>query len=92
MADQKKMFALMAVDDPIKMANKLVAEFPNAHLNVGVGQWLLVGESSLTTKEVSLKLRITDGTSVLRLIRPVPLSSLALATITAEHRRTRGNG
>jgi hypothetical protein len=59
MANQKKLFALIAVIDPDKMAAKLATEFPDAHLKVG-SSWLLVGESNLTTTEVSHKLHITQ--------------------------------
>jgi hypothetical protein len=62
MANQKKLFALIAVADAEKMAAKLVSEFPDTHLKVANGQWLLVGESSVTTTEVSHKLHITDET------------------------------
>ena len=62
MAIQKKLFAIVAVSDAEKMAAKLVVEFPDTHLKVGTGQWLLVGESSMTTTEVSHKLHITSET------------------------------
>jgi hypothetical protein len=63
MASQKKLFAIVAADDPEKMGAKLLAEFPDLHLKIGTGQWLVVGAASMTTTEVSHKLRVTDDTN-----------------------------
>jgi hypothetical protein len=62
MAIHKKLFAIVAVSDTSKMAGKLASAFPEVHLKIAEGQWLVVEESTTTTTEVSQKLRIVDET------------------------------
>lgn len=62
MAIQKKLFAVIGVADTVKMANQMTMVYPDAHISVGVGQWLVVDETTRTTTEVCAKLKITDST------------------------------
>ena len=64
MATDKKIFAIIAADNPGALKTKIEAEFPDAHLSVGTGQWLLVGPSTMTSQELSKKLSISSETSI----------------------------
>ena len=59
MATDKKIFAVIAAGNPEALKAKIEAEFPSANLTVGTGQWLIVGPSSMTTQELSVKLEIS---------------------------------
>jgi hypothetical protein len=62
MATDKKIFAVIAAGNPDKLKAKIEADFPEANLMVGSGQWLIVGPSTMTTQELSVKLEISvDG-------------------------------
>ena len=64
MAIHKKLFVVFAADNPSALADSLSREFPDLHLNVGVGQWLLVAELTTTTVEVCKKLGVLIGDDV----------------------------
>jgi hypothetical protein len=59
MATDKKIFAIIAASKPEALLPNIEAEFPDSHLAVGVGQWLIVGPSTLTTQELAVKLKIS---------------------------------
>jgi len=54
-------FAIMGHDDNPKLAEALAAHFPNDHLRIGQGQWLVASRG--TTVDVSNTLGITGGES-----------------------------
>lgn len=64
MATDKKIFAVIAADNPEKLKAKIEAEFPESNLSVGTGQWLIVGPASMTTQELSVKLGISVDASI----------------------------
>jgi hypothetical protein len=64
MATDKKIFAVIAADNPEKLKAKIEAEFPDANLMVGTDQWLIVGPSTMTTQELSVKLQISVEASI----------------------------
>ena len=64
MADEKKIFAIIAVSSPDKVADQLKVHFPENYLSVGVGQWLLIGPVTMTTQELSKTLSISVDNSV----------------------------
>jgi len=55
------LFAILGHNDDPKLAAALVRHFPNDHLRIGQGQWLLAGKN--TTVDVSNLLGITDGSN-----------------------------
>jgi hypothetical protein len=59
MAADKKIFAVIAVSKPDALKVNIDTLFPDANLSVGVGQWLLIGPSSMTTQELAIKLNIS---------------------------------
>jgi hypothetical protein len=59
MATDKKIFAVIAAGKPEALKAKIEAEFPDANLMVGIGQWFIVGLSSMTTQELATKLQIS---------------------------------
>ncbi len=64
MPSDKKLFAVIASDNPEKLKARIIDLFPDTNLSVGDGQWLLVGASSMTTAEVAQKLSISSDESV----------------------------
>ena len=64
MATDKKIFAVIAAGNPEALKAKIEAEFPDANLMVGAGQWLIIGLSSMTTQELSAKLEISIDKSI----------------------------
>lgn len=64
MAIDKKIFAVIAAGNPEALKAKIEAEFPEANLMVGQGQWLIIGLSSMTTQELSIKLEISIDKSI----------------------------
>jgi len=64
MATDKKIFAVIAADNPEKLAAKIGIEFPDTNLKVGVGQWLIIGPSSMTTQELGVKLEVSVEKSI----------------------------
>ena len=60
MATENKIFAVFAASSPDKLAPTIASTFPDAHLSVGVGQWLLIGPSTMTTQELSAKLGLVE--------------------------------
>jgi len=55
------LFAILGHNDDPKLAAALTTHFPNDHLKIGHGQWLLAGKN--TTVDVSNLLGITDGSN-----------------------------
>src|ERR1039458_1570666 len=64
MATDKKIFAVIAAGNPDKLKAKIEAEFPESNLMVGVGQWLIIGLSTMTTQELAVKLEISVDASI----------------------------
>jgi len=64
MATDKKIFAVIAVGNPEVLKAKIEAEFPDGNLKVGQGQWFIIGLSSMTTQELSVKLEISVEKSI----------------------------
>ena len=64
MATDKKIFAVIAADNPEKLGAKIEAEFPGSNLMIGAGQWFIVGPASMTTQELAIKLQISVDESI----------------------------
>lgn len=64
MPSDKKIFAVIAVDNPGKLSPIIAAQFPDSFLLVGEGQWLLVAPSTMTTQEVSNQISVSVEESV----------------------------
>lgn len=64
MATDKKIFAVIAASNSDALKVKIEAQFPDTHLAVGPGQWLLIGPSSMTTQELSVKLEVSSEKSI----------------------------
>lgn len=54
-----KIFAIFRTSDPTSLGAAIVAAFPNDHLNLAPGEWLVA--SSGTPKDISDKLGVSDG-------------------------------
>ena len=92
MANQKKLFAVMAADDAAKMSAKMHSMFPDAHLSVAEGQWLVILDNSATTTELSNKLRITDELGVAPSDYPAEYPGAALVlSVSNYYGRASGN-
>jgi hypothetical protein len=57
----KTIFAVFASGNPVAIKAALDREYPLDHLDVGTGQWLVIGDG--TAKDVSDKLGVSDGVS-----------------------------
>jgi hypothetical protein len=55
------MFAIIAVSDPVKLHDAIVEHYPDDHLLVAPGEWLIASDS--TAQDVSKILGITEGDS-----------------------------
>ena len=64
MATDKKIFAVIAAANPEALMPKIASEFPDSYLGVGPGQWLIIGPSSMTTRELAIKLEISVDKSI----------------------------
>ena len=64
MASDKKIFAVIAASNQEKLKPKIEATYPESNLMVGVGQWLIIGPSTMTTQELSIKLDISVDASI----------------------------
>ncbi len=64
MATDKKIFAIMAVSQPEKLRPLIEGAFPDASISVAPGQWLLIGPSTMTTQELSVKLEVSVENSI----------------------------
>jgi hypothetical protein len=64
MATDKKIFAVIAAEYPDKLKANIEAQYPDANLSVGAGQWLLIGPSTMTTHELAVKLGVSSEPSI----------------------------
>ena len=55
------MLAIVAVKDVVKITAALAEKYPDNHLLLAAGQWLVASEA--TAQDVSKNLGITDGTN-----------------------------
>jgi hypothetical protein len=58
MATPNALFVILAVTDAPAVEQRLQAIAPWLHLNVGVGEWLVVAPSATTSKEVCERIGI----------------------------------
>lgn len=79
MATDKKIFAVIAAATPDKLKVKIEAEYPDANLMIGTGQWFVVGPSSLTSKELAVQLGISVD---------VPVSTAIVLAVNSYFGRT----
>lgn len=59
MATDKKIFAVIAASHPDQLKPRIESEFPDTSLAVGIGQWFIIGPSTMTTQELSIRLGLT---------------------------------